>query len=254
MSKIVAQSVTYRVDGINLLENVSFTLNSGEVIALIGPNGSGKSTLLRCILGIIKPTGGEITLDGKDILSFSAASLAKHISYLPQEKRIAWPGRVKDIVALGRFANGVNFKKLTLADRNAINKAMQLCQISEVAERSVASLSGGELARVHFARALASDAHFLIADEPLASLDVKHQKALGEIVKTCSRQGACNLMVTHELPLAVSFADRLLWLKKGHVVAEGTVKDTLTQERIRDVFEVDSKIDWQNNTCNLSLN
>ncbi len=254
MSRIVAQSVSYRVDGTNLLENVSFTLNSGKVIALIGPNGSGKSTLLRCILGIIKPTDGKITLDGKDILSFSATSLAKHISYLPQEKKIAWPGRVKDIVALGRFAKGVDFKKLAPSHQHAINRAMQLCQISEIADRSVASLSGGELARVHFARALASDAHFLMADEPLASLDVKHQRALGQIMKTNTREGACNLVVMHELPLAVNFADRLLWLKNGHVIAEGTVKDTLTRERIRTVFEVDSKIDWQKDICNLSFN
>ena len=111
MSKIEGRSVTYRVGNSNLLEDVSFALSEGEIVSLIGPNGAGKSTLLKCILGIIKPTSGNITLDGRDIQSLSRVSLARHIAYLSQDKKLAWPGKVKNIVALGRFGVDANSTK-----------------------------------------------------------------------------------------------------------------------------------------------
>jgi iron complex transport system ATP-binding protein len=131
---------------------------------------------------------------------------------------------------------------------------MKLCQLDEIANRSVASLSGGELARVQFARAIASDTPYLLADEPFASLDLKHQKELIKIMRTCAQLGTCNLVVMHELPLAVNFSDRLIWLKNGKIVAEGTVEETLTPERIFEVFEVQSTINWSGGFCNLSFN
>jgi iron complex transport system ATP-binding protein len=254
MSKIQGQQVSYKVDGRNLLEDVSFTLNTGEIVSLIGPNGAGKSTLLKCILGIIKPTNGKITIDGQDIQSLKKTSLSEYMSYLSQDKKLAWPGKVKNIVALGRFSTDANFTKPTPASQSALNKAMKLCQIDKIANRSVASLSGGELARVQFARAVASDTPYLLADEPFASLDMKHQKELVKIMRTYAQQGTCNLVVMHELSLAANFSDRLIWLKTGKVVAEGTVKETLTTERILEVFEVRSKINWNNDICHLSFN
>jgi len=254
MSKIEGRSVTYRVGNSNLLEDVSFALSEGEIVSLIGPNGAGKSTLLKCILGIIKPTSGNITLDGRDIQSLSRVSLARHIAYLSQDKKLAWPGKVKNIVALGRFGVDTNSTKSTLATCPTLNNAMKLCQLDEIANRSVASLSGGELARVQFARAIASDTPYLLADEPFASLDLKHQKELIKIMRTCAQLGTCNLVVMHELPLAVNFSDRLIWLKNGKIVAEGTVEETLTPERIFEVFEVQSTINWSGGFCNLSFN
>ena len=254
MSKIEGRSVTYRVGNSNLLDDVSFTLNEGEIVSLIGPNGAGKSTLLKCILGIIKPTSGKITLDGRDIQSLSRVSLAKYIAYLSQDKKLAWPGKVKNIVALGRFGADTNSIKSTLATCSTLDKAMKLCQLDEIANRSVASLSGGELARVQFARAIASDTPYLLADEPFASLDLKHQKELMKIMRTCAQQGTSNLVVMHELPLAVNFSDRLIWLKNGKIVVEGTVEETLTPERIFEVFEVPSTINWSDGFYNLSFN
>ena len=254
MSKIEGRSVTYRVGNSNLLDDVSFTLNEGEIVSLIGPNGAGKSTLLKCILGIIKPTSGKITLDGRDIQSLSRVSLAKYIAYLSQDKKLAWPGKVKNIVALGRFGADTNSTKSTLATCSTLDKAMKLCQLDEIANRSVASLSGGELARVQFARAIASDTPYLLADEPFASLDLKHQKELMKIMRTCAQQGTSNLVVMHELPLAVNFSDRLIWLKNGKIVVEGTVEETLTPERIFEVFEVPSTISWSGGFYNLSFN
>ena len=254
MSKIEGRSVTYRVGNSNLLDDVSFTLNEGEIVSLIGPNGAGKSTLLKCILGIIKPTSGKITLDGRDIQSLSRVSLAKYIAYLSQDKKLAWPGKVKNIVALGRFGADTNSIKSTLATCSTLDKAMKLCQLDEIANRSVASLSGGELARVQFARAIASDTPYLLADEPFASLDLKHQKELMKIMRTCAQQGTSNLVVMHELPLAVNFSDRLIWLKNGKIVVEGTVEETLTPERIFEVFEVPSTISWSGDFYNLSFN
>ena len=254
MSKIEGRSVAYRVQNSNLLEDVSFTLNEGEIVSLIGPNGAGKSTLLKCILGIIKPTSGKITLDGRDIQSLSRVTLARYIAYLSQDKKLAWPGKVKNIVALGRFGADTNSIKSTLATCSTLDKAMKLCQLDEIANRSVASLSGGELARVQFARAIASDTPYLLADEPFASLDLKHQKELMKIMRTCAQQGTSNLVVMHELPLAVNFSDRLIWLKNGKIVVEGTVEETLTPERIFEVFEVPSTISWSGGFYNLSFN
>jgi iron complex transport system ATP-binding protein len=184
----------------------------------------------------------------------SRVSLAKHIAYLSQDKKLAWPGKVKNIVALGQFGADTNSTQSTLANCSTLNKAMKLCQLDEIANRSVASLSGGELARVQFARAIASDTPYLLADEPFASLDLKHQKELIKIMRTCAQQGTCNLVVMHELSLAVNFSDRLIWLKNGKIVAEGTVEETLTPERIFEVFEVPSTINRSGGFYNLSFN
>ena len=189
MGKIQGQSVSYRVGNSKLLKNASFTLNEGEIVSLIGPNGAGKSTLLKCILGILKPTSGIITLNGKDIHTFNRTSLARYMSYLSQDKKLAWPGKVKNIVALGRFSADIDSTKHTLAGQSALNNAMELCQLNNIANRSVASLSGGELARVQFARAIASNTPYLLADEPLASLDLKHQKKLLKNMRTSAQQG-----------------------------------------------------------------
>ena len=177
-----------------------------------------------------------------DVQKLSPIKRARHIAYLPQTRLLAWPNIVTDVVALGRFAYGTNPAKLSPSDKAIIDKAMIACDIVHLAERRADSLSGGELARVHCARIFAAQAPFLIADEPVAALDPRHQIRIMKLIKNYVSTERGALVVLHDINLAAQSADRLIWMKDGRIIADGTPKDTLTVERMADVFRVKARI------------
>ena len=163
---------------------------------------------------------------------------ARRISYLPQRRPMAWPNKVKDIVALGRYAHGAALGRLRSADAKAVQDALSRCDLNQLAERSVDSLSGGELARVHFARTIAARAPLLIADEPTAALDPKHQLGIATLVRNFVDAGGGALVVLHDVALAARFADRLIWMCNGTIVAEGPPGESLTAETMAAIYGV----------------
>ena len=181
-------------------------------------------------------------LNGMDVQKLSPIKRARHIAYLPQTRLLAWPNIVSDVVALGRFAFGTNPAKLSPSDKAVIDEAMQACDIQHLAERRANSLSGGELARVHCARTFAAQAPFLIADEPVAALDPRHQIRIMKLIKNYVNAERGALVVLHDINLAAQYADRLIWMKDGHIIADGPPQDTLTAERMADVFGVRVRI------------
>ena len=238
MTELACNALTVVRDGATLVDDVSFRFRTGELVALLGPNGAGKTTLLRAALGLAPPTSGTATLGGDDTQALSPQVRARRASYLPQRRPLAWPSPVRDVVALGRFSHGAALGRLGDTDRRAVAGALESCDLATLADRAADTLSGGELARVHFARAFAAEAPLLIADEPVAALDPRHQHRVMELVRSFVDMGGGALVVLHDVALAARFADRLLWMLGGRIVADGTPAETLSAERLAEVYGV----------------
>ncbi|MDP6377095.1 MAG: ABC transporter ATP-binding protein [Pseudomonadales bacterium] len=243
MTELSARQVTVRAGGATLVDDVSLTLRPGELVAILGPNGAGKTSLLKVLVGLAGVTSGSVLLDGEDCYTLPAAQRARRISYLPQNRLLAWPNKVRDVVALGRFAHGAALGRLGSVDAEAVQDAMASCELEHLADRGADTLSGGELARMHFARAIAARTPLLVADEPVAALDPLHQLRIAQLIRQFVVAGGGALVVLHDVSLAVRFADRLVWMNTGRVVAQGTPAQTLNANTMADVYGVRARIE-----------
>jgi len=228
------------LEGRTILRDLSFTARYGEFIGLAGPNGAGKSTLLKALAGVIPHDGGAVHINGVAAPDLHLRERARLVSYLPQARPVYWAMPAREIVALGRFAYGAG--KLDEPGAQAVERAMEQTGIRHLAARAVTELSGGELARVHMARALASEAQILLADEPTAALDPAHQLSLMTILKARAERGALVIAALHDLPLAARFCSRIIVLSDGHIAADDTPAKALTAALLRDVFHIDASI------------
>ena len=220
-----------------VLHGVSLTVSEGEFVGLIGPNGAGKTTLLRAILGLT-PSKGTVII-GNEVRPAPRAQ-ARLVSYLPQEREIAWPVTVERVVALGRAPHLPGFAQPGEADLRAIRSAMRRMEVEDFAQRAATELSGGEQARVLIARGLAQEAPLMLADEPAAGLDPAHQIALMKIFAGLADEGSSVLACLHDLGLAARFCTRLILLQDGRIVADGAPRDVLTDELLRSTYGVKS--------------
>lgn len=242
MNELSVREISITRGASGIVRGASMNLKSGELVVLLGPNGAGKTSLLRAALGLIEADGGEAKLDGVDVTTLSPSERARRISYLPQARPLTWPACVRDVVALGRFAHGAPPGRLVGVDAEAVDEVMQSCGLADLADRSTATLSGGELARVHFARAFAARTPLLIADEPVAALDPLHQHQILRLLRAYVDDGGGALCVLHDINLAAQYADRLVWMKAGEIVADGSVRETVTPERLAEIYGVDAKV------------
>ena len=206
-----------------ILDDVSLELRHGELTALIGPNGAGKSTLLRTLAGLQACEGG-VRLGGRDLAALAPRERARAIAYLAQGGQIHWGLSVREIVALGRTPHSGG-GRLSPRDAEAVARALADCGLGEDADRPVTQLSGGERARVLFARALAVEAPLLAVDEPVASLDPAQQMAVMKLLAARTRAGGAVIAVLHDLGLALRYADRIVALGAGRVAADGPPRD-----------------------------
>jgi iron complex transport system ATP-binding protein len=238
--QIDAMSVT--MGGKRLVDQVSFSVPPGQFVALIGPNGAGKSMLVKAMLNLVPGSIGTVTLNGIALSELSVTQRARKISYLPQETTIAWPARVRDIIALGRFAYGASASRLSSSDRRAIDQAISDCQLEHLADRTIDTLSGGERARVHMARAFCAETPFLIADEPTAALDPAQTFHSLDLLKAKARQGTGLLIVMHDLPRAAQYADYIVGLRAGRLVISDRIEAALSEQTIRDLYGVSADV------------
>ncbi len=234
-------------DGVMLVAPVDLSMTGGALIALVGPNGAGKSSLVRALAGIAV-YAGSARIDGAQISAMSPLARARRIAWLPQALPPAWPVTVRDAVALGRFAYGAAPSRLAAGDKRAIENAMAACDVAAMADRRITTLSGGELARVHLARVLATEADILLADEPAAALDLSHQLALMQLLREQAAQGRLVLLVVHDIALAARCADRIIVMDHGRIAADGTASAVITPQLMRDVFAVEAVIGSRDGT------
>jgi len=234
-----AQRVTYRYPGgsSDALRDVSLEIRPGAFQAVLGPNGSGKTTLLRVALGLVAPSEGTADIAGRPAPAWSRRELAQVVGVVAQREDNLFPQRVRETVSLGRYPHLSLWGAEQPADRAAVTRALERCDALSLEDRWIWTLSGGEYQRVRLARALAQEPRLLVLDEPTASLDVRHEMQLFELVRALvDRHGLAVLMITHHVNLAARFADRVLLLADGRTAAEGAPGSVLTREMVERVF------------------
>ena len=218
------------------VNSASLEIAEGRLTALIGPNGAGKSTLLQLLLGTFHPFGGDVLFKGRDIRAWSRRDLALEIAVVPQGE--AEPlFSVREIVGMGRYARLGPWQRERGEDIDAITRAMERCDVSAFSDRWLTTLSGGERQRVRLARALAQEAPTLVLDEPTTFLDIRHEMTMFALLRELRAEGATVVIATHNLNLAARFADDLVLMHRGAIVARGTPPEVLTAGRIAAVYE-----------------
>ena len=244
---LAAQQLDVTLSGRTVLHDVSLSLPSGQLVALVGPNGAGKTTLLRALAGLVSSTG-TIEVGGDHLSSLSLRERAKRFGYLPQGHLVHWPLPAKDVVALGRYPHGATDPaRLSPRDEQAVLRAMQATNVVEFSERPVTELSGGERSRVALARVLAVEAPVVLADEPTASLDPRYQIDVMINLRGAADRGVLVVVVTHDLGLAARFADTVLVLSDGRLVAQGKPAQALSEQVMADVFRISAyRADYRN--------
>lgn len=217
-----------------ILDGVELDVVAGEVLALVGPNGAGKSTLLAALAGDLPAHRGVIELDGCPLGEWTTSEMSRRRAVLPQQHRLGFGFTVREVVQMGRapWARTARLRD----DDNAISEAMKICDIEGFAQRSFATLSGGEQARVALARVLAQDTPTLMLDEPTAALDLHHQETVMQIAAERAGSGVGVVVVLHDLGLAAAYADRVAVLSAGRIAACGRPADVLTAELLTDVY------------------
>lgn len=219
------------------LDGVSVAIVPGQLIAVVGPNGGGKTSLFRALLGLVPIEAGQVRLDGRPLTAWGRSGVARVVGAVPQREEPMPMLRVEDAVLFGRYARLGALSPVTAGDREAVRAALARCDAWALRDRAVDTLSGGEWQRVRLARAIAQQPHLLMLDEPTASLDIRHEMELFELVRRLVADGLGALVITHHLNLAARFADRMAMLHRGRLVAEGTPAEVLRQDRVAEVFE-----------------
>ncbi|WP_291826584.1 heme ABC transporter ATP-binding protein [Bosea sp. (in: a-proteobacteria)] len=242
---IDARGLSFRVGGRDLVREASLELAPGTTTILIGPNGAGKSTLLKLMTGEAKPSGGEIRVDGEALAAIPAWRLACQRAVMAQHARLVFPFSVYEVASLG--VDGIG-RAMTRVRRDAlVGESLAAAGVLELAGRAYQTLSGGEQQRVQFARVLCqieagrsvASRQALFLDEPIASLDLCHQLALLDMARAIAARGVAVLIVLHDLNLAVTYADHLVVMDQGQIIAQGAPAKTLDDALLRQVFKVD---------------
>ena len=239
---LTAEALTVAAEGYMLLDKITLSLAPGEMLAVLGPNGAGKSTLLRALAGLNAPTAGRVTLDGRTLSTWSPRDMAAARAYLPQNGTLDWPLTVERVVALGRLPLAGLWGEADAEADQTIDEALDAMDARNLKRRVATTLSGGELARVLLARAIVGKPRVLIADEPLAGLDPRHQIDALTRLRRMADDGRAIILAMHDLDLAARFATRIALLGGGALIADGAVQHTLTPELIQKTFGVESRV------------
>ena len=220
-----------------VLDGIDLSVERGELLGVIGPNGSGKSTLVKGICRILKPTRGNVVIDGNDVANMSRGQLARLMAVVPQSPNLPDTYTAFEIVLMGRTPYLGRLRFESKKDFDIAWKAMEMTRTQPLAERRMDELSGGEKQRLTIARALAQEPKLILLDEPTAHLDINYQvETLNFIKRLCRRQNIAAVTVLHDLNLASQYCDRLALLSGGRIHTDGTPQEVITPENIRQVY------------------
>ena len=225
-------------EGKAILHAVDVDVARSSVAALVGPNGSGKTTLLRVLTGLMKPESGRVLLAGSDLVATAGNLRARQIAFVPQTVQLVMPYTVYEIAALGRLPHMHPWQRMTTADRQAVEDAIEATELTCLRDASYVKLSAGEQQRALLSLALAQQPEVLILDEPTAHLDVKHAWSLMETIARLARDRSLTVLFsTHDLQVAASFANHVVLLREGRVVGSGAPEKTLTSEKLSTLYD-----------------
>ena len=239
MKKLKVEKLTYDIGGTRILKDITFDVEENTFVGVIGPNGSGKSTMLKSIYGVNKPSGGNIYFEGEDLLKISSKDRAKKIAVLAQESGGQFDFSVQQVVEMGRYPHKNTLENYSKHDLEIVDRVLYEMKLDNYRERSFNTLSGGEKQRVLIARLLVQESKFIILDEPTNHLDIGHQIEIMNIIK---KMGVTVLSAIHDMNMAAIYCDKLVIMKNGEVVTQGSVEETLTSEMLKNLFNVDAEI------------
>jgi iron complex transport system ATP-binding protein len=243
MAVLNAKDLTLRYEQRTVIEELSAQIPEGKVTMIVGANACGKSTLLRGLSRLLKPAAGTVTLNGKDIHSRPAREVARILGLLPQHPTAPDGITVRDLVGRGRYPHQGFFRSWSPEDDLAVQTALNATETMELADRNVDELSGGQRQRVWIAMALAQETDVLLLDEPTTYLDLAHQVEVLDLVTDLNRKnGTTVAIVLHDLNLAARYADHVIALKGGSIVAEGPALQVVTEHLVREVFGLESRV------------
>ena len=235
-----ATRVTVAYDGDDVVHDASVTLRAGEVAALVGPNGSGKSTLLRTLARLQKPRTATLTIDGDtDGFALSPREFSRRVALLTQGRPTPSGLTVRDLVEFGRYPHRGRWGGADPGGRAAVDRALAMTGVTELADRGAENLSGGQLQRVWLAGCLAQETGVLLLDEPTTYLDLRYQVELLDLIRDLTDiHGIAVGVVLHDLDQAAAVADRIMLLEAGRIIADGSPEDVLTAERLTDTYGI----------------
>jgi iron complex transport system ATP-binding protein len=237
-----ARGVQVEIGGTTILSGADLRVDSGELVAIVGPNGAGKSTLVRAVSGLQRPAVGSVRWSGRELSEMRGRELARVRAFVPQRMPVPAGVSVREAVTIGRSSHLRPLSRLTRADRAGIDESMDRAGVGRFAERSLTTLSGGELQRVQVAIGLAQEAPVLIADEPTSQLDLGATIGVATLLRELVDQGLTALVVVHDLALAAAVADRAVIVAEGRTVAAGKPADVLTPERLAETWGADARL------------
>ncbi len=242
---IILEDISFTYEDLPTIDQISCHFESGNFYSILGPNGSGKTTLLDLISGFLKPATGSIEINDVPVQTLSKNQLAKNIALVSQDYSINFPFLVKEVVLMGRHPFIPRFSQPSRKDYDTAASVMASCGITHLKDRKISELSGGEKQRCVFARALCQDAPVLLLDEAFSNMDISHTLQMLNIVKRAVKEkNRMVISVFHDLNIASAWSDAVLMLKNGKIVAFGETPDVFTRETIRNVFNVESIVEF----------
>ena len=244
MDCISINDLTFAYDNRMIFNDLSVSFPQGGFCSILGPNGSGKTTLLKCIVGLLQPSGGTIILDGKSLPEYKMMDLARKIAYVPQYQDIVFDISVFDYVMLGRNPYQTPWEMQRAEDKEIVEEMLQKCNVWHYRDTLLQSLSGGERQRVMIARAMAQQTGIMLLDEPLSNIDVTHKFEIMDILQQLNEeQQVTVLIILHDLPIAKSYSKQGLLLKSGNALYFGDSNAVLTEQNIRNCFNLSDVYD-----------
>ncbi|MFE4491405.1 ABC transporter ATP-binding protein [Streptomyces niveus] len=243
MGRLRARELTLAYDDRTVVHDLELAVPDGRVSVIVGPNACGKSTTLRALGRLLKPKSGSVLLDGEELARIPTRKIAQSIGLLPQSPTAPEAITVADLVSRGRQPHQHWWQQWSEEDERAVTEAMARTDVTDLAERSVDELSGGQRQRVWIAMALAQETDLLLLDEPTTFLDIAHQVEVLDLVRRLNHeQGRTVVIVLHDLNQAARYADHLVAMKSGRIVAEGHPGEIVTAELVREVFGLESVV------------
>ena len=239
MDCIAVDNLTFAYDKRVIFNDLSLTFPQGGFCSILGPNGSGKTTLLKCVVGLLQPESGTITLNGKPLPAYKKTELAREIAYVPQYQDIVFDITVFDYVMLGRNPYQTPWEMQRPEDMEVVEEMLQWCKVWQYRDNLMQALSGGERQRVMVARAMAQQTGIMLLDEPLANIDVTHKFEIMDILQELNEtQQVTVLIILHDLSIAKAYSKQVLLLKNGNLLQYGDGNAVLTEQNIRNCFDL----------------